>query len=58
MGRANSTHGSEDEYMQGFGKKNQLKRPLGRPIRRWKKIFKLDLEEIGWRCGLESYNSR
>jgi hypothetical protein len=33
------------------------KRPLGRPRRRWEDGIRMDLREIGWRCGLDSTSS-
>jgi hypothetical protein len=30
--------------------KPEERRPLGRPIRRWKNNIKMDLREIGWGC--------
>jgi hypothetical protein len=34
------------------------KRPHGRPRRRWKDGFRMDLEEIGWGFILDSVGSR
>ena len=31
--------------------KTEGKRPLGRPRRRWKDNIKMDLQEVGGRCG-------
>jgi hypothetical protein len=45
MGRACSTHGGEEEWMQGIGGK-ATKRPLGTLLCRWKDSIKMDL--IGW----------
>jgi hypothetical protein len=33
--------------------KPEAKRPLGRPRQRWEDNIKLDLQEIGWRHGLD-----
>jgi hypothetical protein len=37
--------------------KPEGKRPLGRPRRKWEDVIRLDLMEIGWRCGLDSTGS-
>jgi hypothetical protein len=37
--------------------KPEGKRPLGRPRRRWEDGIRMDLREIGWRCGLDSTDS-
>jgi hypothetical protein len=37
--------------------KPEGKRPLGRPRRRWEDGIKVDLEEIGWGCGVDSPGS-
>ena len=31
--------------------KPEVKRPLGRPRRRWEDIIKMDLQEVGGGCG-------
>jgi hypothetical protein len=41
-------HGVDDELIQGFVRKPEGKRLLGRPIRRWEYNIKMDLREIGW----------
>jgi hypothetical protein len=46
MGRACSTHGGKDEFMQGFGGKVR-KRQLRRPRHRWEDNIKMDVREIG-----------
>jgi hypothetical protein len=33
------------------------RRPLGRPRRIWEDNIKMDLREIGLRCGLDSFGS-
>ena len=30
--------------------KPEGKRPLGRPVRRWEDIIKMDHKEVGWRA--------
>jgi hypothetical protein len=37
--------------------KSEVKRPLGRPRRRWEDGIRMDLREIGWACGLDSTGS-
>jgi hypothetical protein len=37
--------------------KPEGKRPLGRSRRRWEDGIRLDLGEIGWGCGLDSFGS-
>jgi hypothetical protein len=37
--------------------KPEGKRPLGRPRRRWEDGIRMDLEEIGWGCGVDSTGS-
>jgi hypothetical protein len=37
--------------------KPEVKRPLGRPRRRWEDGIKMDLREIGWGCGMDSPGS-
>jgi hypothetical protein len=37
--------------------KSEGKRPLGRPMRRWENNIKMDLDEVGWKCGLASSDS-
>jgi hypothetical protein len=29
------------------------KRPLGRPRCRWEYVTRIDLREVGWRCGVD-----
>ena len=33
--------------VQGFGRRPEGRRPLGRPTRRWEGIVKMDLQEMG-----------
>jgi hypothetical protein len=49
-------HGSEEECMKDFSVK-EGRRPLGRPIQRWKATIKMNLREIEWGCRLDSYGS-
>jgi hypothetical protein len=42
-----STHGGGERYLQSFGWRPKVKRPLGRPRRRWEDNIKLDLRETG-----------
>ena len=37
--------------------KPEGKRPLGRPRRRWENNTKMDLQEVGWGCGLDRAGS-
>jgi hypothetical protein len=45
MGEACSPHGRDEKYIQNFGWKAELKRPLGRQKRRWEDNIKMDLRE-------------
>jgi hypothetical protein len=57
VGGACSTHGREEERVQGFGGK-EGKRPLERPRLKWEDGIKVDLREIGWGgCGVDSPGS-
>jgi hypothetical protein len=47
MGRACSTHGSEEEYISNFGRKAR-KKQLGKPRSKWEDNIKADLTEKGW----------
>jgi hypothetical protein len=47
VGRAYSTHGEKRNAYRIFVGKPEEKRPLGRPIRRWQDIIKIDLREMG-----------
>jgi len=49
MGGACSPCGGDKRRMQGFGRKPEEKRALGRPSRRWEDNIKMDLQEVG--CG-------
>jgi hypothetical protein len=40
-------HAREEECIKDFGVK-EGKRPLGRPIQRWKATIKMNLREIEW----------
>ena len=33
--------------------KPEGKRPLGRPRRRWENNIKMDIQEVGWGCGMD-----
>jgi hypothetical protein len=37
--------------------KPERRRPLGRPRRRWEDNIEMDLREIVWGCGLDSFGS-
>jgi hypothetical protein len=41
------THGGGERCLQGFGWEARIRRPLGRPRRRWDDNIKMDLREIG-----------
>jgi hypothetical protein len=50
MDRACSTNGeNRNAYRISVGRQ-EGKRPLGRPRRRWVDNIKMDLKEIGWGC--------
>jgi hypothetical protein len=38
--------------------KPEGKSPLERPRRKWKEGIRLDLQEIGWGCGVDSVGPR
>jgi len=38
---------------QGLVGRSEGKRPLARPMRRWEDSIKIDLQEVGWRHGLD-----
>jgi hypothetical protein len=48
MGRACSTNGEKRNACRILVGKPEVKRPLGRPRRRWVDNIKMDLREIGW----------
>jgi hypothetical protein len=48
MGGACSTNGRVEEIIQGFGKKTERKRSLGRSSRRREENIKKDVKEVGW----------
>jgi hypothetical protein len=48
MGRAYSTHGEKRNAYRVLMGKQEGKRPLGRPRRRWVDNIKIYLKEIGW----------
>ena len=37
-----------ERCVQGFGRRPEGRRPLGRPRRRWEDSVKMDLQEMGW----------
>jgi hypothetical protein len=49
--------GEERKVYKVLVGKPEGKRPLGRPRRRWEDGIRMDLEEIGWGCGLDPTNS-
>ena len=51
MGGACGTYGGRERCAQDFGGKPEVKRPLGRPRRRWEDNIRMDLEEVGRGCG-------
>jgi hypothetical protein len=51
MGGSCSAYGRGERCAQGIGGEARVKEPLGRPRRRWKDNIKMDLQEIGVRCG-------
>ena len=46
MGGACGAYGGAERCAQGFGRKPEGKRPLGRPRRRWEDNIKMDLQEV------------
>ena len=51
MGGACGAYGGGKRCAQGSGWETLGKRPLGRPRRRWEDNIKMDLQEVGGRCG-------
>jgi hypothetical protein len=43
-----STHGEKRNAYRILVGKPEVKRPLGRPRRRWEDNIKMDLEEVWW----------
>jgi hypothetical protein len=50
--------GEERKVYKVLVGKPEVKRPLGRPKRRWEDGIRMDLREIGWGCGLDLTGSR
>jgi hypothetical protein len=48
IGRAYSTYGKQERYIQGFGAETCWKETTGRPGRRWEYNIKMDIEEVEW----------
>jgi hypothetical protein len=48
MGGACSTYGEKRSAYRILVGKPGVKRPLGRPRRKWEDNIKMDLREIGW----------
>jgi hypothetical protein len=48
VGAARGTRGRGEKSVQGFDRKSEGKRALGRPRRRWEDGIRMDLGEIGW----------
>jgi hypothetical protein len=48
MGWACSKNGPNRNAYKKLGGKPEVKRPVGRPRRRWVDNIKMDLREIGW----------
>jgi len=53
MGGACSTYGARRRAYRVLVGKSEGKRPLGKPRRRWEDNIKMDLQEVGWRDGLD-----
>ena len=49
MGGACSTYGGERRCIQGLAGKPEGKRPLGKPMRKWKDNIKMGFQDVG--CG-------
>jgi hypothetical protein len=47
VGGACSTYGGGERCIQDFGGP-EVRRPLGRPRRRWEDNIKMDVQEVGW----------
>jgi hypothetical protein len=45
--------GKERNVYRFSAGKPEEKRPLGTPRRRWEDRIRIDLGEIGWRCGAD-----
>jgi len=48
MGRACSTHGTDENCIHYFDRKPEGKEPLGTSRRRWEDNIKMDLRITGW----------
>jgi hypothetical protein len=48
VGRPCSTNGEKRNACRILVGKQEGKRPLGKPIRRWMNNIKIDIREIGW----------
>jgi hypothetical protein len=57
VGGVFSTYGEKRVVYRGLTWKPEEKRPLGRPRRRWEDDIKMDIEEVGWEHGLDSFGS-
>jgi hypothetical protein len=60
MGGACGSHGGGGEVRVAFSilvGRPEGRRPLERPRRRWEDNIKMDLREIVWGCGLDSFGS-
>jgi hypothetical protein len=51
MGGAYGAYGGGRGVRNGLVGKSEVKRPLGRPRRRWEDNIKMDLQEVGGVCG-------
>jgi hypothetical protein len=47
------TYGNEERCDRVLVGKPEEKRQLGRTRRKWEDIIKMDLQEVGWGCGME-----
>jgi hypothetical protein len=48
VGGACSTYEREERFIQGFGEKPEVKKPLGRPSPRLEANIKIGIKELGW----------
>jgi hypothetical protein len=48
MDRTCSTHGAKRNSYRVLVETPELKRPLGKPRRRWEDNIRMDIREIGW----------
>jgi len=57
MAGAYNMYGEEERCIQVLVGKSEIISPLGRPRRRWENNNKMDVQEMGWRLGLDRCGS-